>query len=499
MIRRGVLILLLVTSLGGFYLLLRSPTWHIYLPYYDDAETLYHVLSLSKGEVPYRDNYNHHFPGYLFPFLLGAPLFGFSSYLIQEVTAVLQVLNGVVCFFLLRTFASPLFAYLGALLLVSAREPWVIGFYPQFETNLVYLSSLLLTLKFIGTSSSVFLFFSALLVGLGFIADQRALLLFLIPVSALLVQRELILRRLTLVSLGTLLPTLLVLLYLFISGGIGRFIEQTFIFPTQFRAGSKSFGDFLRDGLEVYAHIWEKTPLHALLAVSGLLLFAVKGGLKDKKVPVVLVSFLPMLGMPLLGGRNFDYYTIVVFPLLSLAAVLSTPLLTPSGRRVWAFLMMTPLLLSFYHAISLSLPHPVDGVKEITRRLEEKGVKEREIYMWGYRLDVYTELGLLAHNPFASRIFVHPDHAITGEARLKHIYPKYESEFFERMKAPPRFIVLFNREGYQHQGSPADSYIRQLLKQRYELSVRVIYQDFLGKECVFDLYERVSNPTLNDY
>lgn len=409
--------------------------------------------------------------------------------MIQEVTVVIQVLNGAICFFLLRTFASPLFAYLGALLLISAREPWVIGFYPQLETNLIYLGSLLLTLKVVDSGSLLFLFIASLLCGMGFIADQRALLLILIPLSTLLVHREYIFRRLMIISLGMILPTLLFLLYLFVNGGVERFIEQTLVFPAQFRAGSKTLGDFLGDALDVYGHVPEKTPLHALLAAFGLLLWLIKGGRRDGKILIVVVSFLPMLGMPLLGGRNFDYYTIVVFPLLSLAAVLPTPLLTKMGRTIWAILMTTPLVLSLYHALTLSLSHPVDGVKEITRRLEEKGVKEREVYMWGYRLDVYTELGLLPHNPFASRIFVHPDHAITGEARLKHIYPKYESEFFERMKSSPRFIVLFDREGYRHQGSPADSYIKELLKRRYELSTRVIYEDFLGKECMFDLYE----------
>lgn len=489
--RRGVSILLLIISFSTFYLLLRRPVWDIYLPYYDDAETLYHVLSLLNGQVPYRDNYNHHFPGYLVPFLVGTPIFGFSSLLTQQVTTLLQVANGVACFALLRHLAfTPLFSYLAALLLISAREPWVIGFYPQFETNFLYLLTLLFTLNFIDSGSSKKLFLASMLAGVAFIADQRAILLSVIPLIGLLLRRESLCSRFILFAAGAILPSTLFISYLVLENGLQPFIEQTLIFPSQFRAGSKAAGDILSDTIAIYAHLPSKTPLHTLFAAVGALLWLIKKDRWDKRMAVVFISALPMLIMPALGGRDFDYYTIVVLPLLSIGAVLPTPFLSPLSKRAWAVLLAAPSFISLYEASMLSLPQPKDGVRVIVDELKDRGVKEGEVYMWGYRLDVYTELGILAHNPFASRIFVHPDHAITGAAREKHIYPKYEKEFFERMKKPPRFVVLFQREGYSAQGSRADSLIRDLLQRDYTLIKRVIYDDFLDKECVFDLYEK---------
>ena len=79
----------------ALYAVLRVPIWHLDLPHHDDGETLYHALAMLHGLVPYRDDLNHHFMGYVVPYVMASKVFGFGPGIIKLVALITQV--GTAC------------------------------------------------------------------------------------------------------------------------------------------------------------------------------------------------------------------------------------------------------------------------------------------------------------------------------------------------------------------------------------------------------------------
>lgn len=488
------------------YFLLRLPTRHLPLAYYDDGETLYHTLSILLGQVPHRDDFNHHFSGYLLPFVVSARLFGFSIELMRIVPMITQVMTGLGVFLCLRFFTGPLLSFLGAALAISAREPWVLGFYPQYQINPFWVFSLFFSLFYLERRKTIFLQAAFLMCGLAFTFDQRALFLTLIPVSALALRLKDLGRGLGPLGLACLtafaLPAIAGLVYLAANGALLPFWEQTLVFPALYRSGAQSWIDLLSQWVMSHRFLFTQTPILAVGAVGGFCILwrdTRSSRPRDRMLRrLLLLTAVPLAIMPFFGARDFDYYTATWLPYMGILAALAAAspgkLPRTPAMAIRLFLAMA-VIFPLYQSLRSRNDYQQaalrgDGMADVVQFLRDNMQPRDTLYVWGYRFDPYIYLQKPAALPFASQIFVHPDVEIKGRpARQKHIYPEYDRIFTTLLhNQPPDYLVLFDRGEEKKDFSPADAKVLALVQDRYDLVFRTQRRDFLDKEVFFKIY-----------
>ena len=511
-LRFGIFAVLLLSLL---YYFIRLPTANLNLAFYDDSETLYHTLALLNGKIPYLDDFNHHFEGYVLQFVLGAKIFGFSPLLIRQVAFVNQVAVAIGVLLCLRFFVGRWLALLGAAICITAREPFVLGFYQQHQINLFFVFILFLSLLHLSQSSfgslkSWPLPLAFFLSGLVFTFDQRALALLVIPLGALALRHKPVSWQSFSASAGAfLLAPCLALSYLASHNALGLFIEQTLIFPAKYRSASKSFYLIFSDGLNMHRYLATQTPILFALALIGICaLIRIRNKTSDSapkaRYSLMILCLLPLIAMPFFGSRDFDYYTVTWLPYLSIMAVLSKSFfnhISARLRQCFYLVLAAPILLPLYlsaHNLNQVKDYTGDGIEEVTAYLKENLKPSELLYVWGYRMDVYARVNRLAAYPFASTIFVQPDSQITDPTmRLEHVYPKYEKMFLELLKSnPPDVVVVFQREGAK-EPSRAGQALNEALASSYSQEFESKKKDFLGKECIFTVFRRTSSTRAN--
>lgn len=484
------------------YSILRSLTATLGLAYYDDSETLYHAFSILQGKVPYLEDHSHHFLGYVLPFVIGAKLVGFSEALIRQVAFINQVATAFGVFLILRHYESRAAAVLGGALLLSAHEPWVLGFHQQFEINLCTVYIILTALQAIETGKRAWLGGSFFLSGLAFTFDQRAAFLAFIPlvVFALLLPAPEYFRKIYLVLMGAVCPAI-ALGYLTINGALQSWFEQTLIYPSFYRAGSKNLLEVLLQGIEVHKYLVTQTPIFLALALIGGFIWVREWKTdRSQAAALILASILPLLAMPLFGARDFDYYTITWFPLMAIFAAHAPRIFKRLNSRVaWLVpvIVWTPVGLSVLQVVMHANweyrdKYDGDAITDTVAYLKRELSPTDSVYVWGYRLDTYIYLRRLSPLPFVNTIMVDPDDKVTGEeSRQQHVYPKYEQEFMaDFMSVLPKFVVVFDSEDRIRGYSMADNFVRQILAGRYELVFKSRKRDFRDKETSFDVFRR---------
>ena len=520
------------------YYIYKLPIQDFRLGFNDDSETLYHTLNIYLGKTPYLDDYSHHFLGYILPFYLVAKLDGFSYTVYEYVRNINQISSGILMFFVLKEIKfNYLLCLLGGSILISVREPWVLGFFQQYQINFLTLIILIFTLKYFNTKYNNYIYTAFFFSGVAFTWDQRALLLIFIPSITIFYNYFLSsqtppfqsIKRLVLSYVKGILIYLIwpifSLYYLYHNGAYQKFIEQTIIFPFFHRSGSKTIYEIIVDTFHIYEYLITGSPILFLISLFGfiLLIFVflrsykkndnkiinedsffkkisifIKN-LKDKEKIFFLTIFLliPSILMPILGGRNFENYSITVFPVLTIFYVYGIDLFSKNKDFIFKFILgilsVIPILLSLQNSIN-NLPsnkYTGDGIYETVDYLNNNLTTRDNIFVWGYRLDVYVYLAKLGAFPFANQILIHPDNTIVDEEnRKKHVYTKYEEEFNDLINNhKPRFIILFERENSPLRSSKSDILIRKIVDKDYILKRKFEKKDFKDKECIFQIYE----------
>lgn len=477
------------------------------LAYYDDGETLYHTMNILEGRAPHLDDVNHHFTGYLLPFVIGAKFLGFSADLVRQVLAINQILMAFGVYLILRLSFSFGLSLAGSLLAITAREPWVLGFYPQQQINLLSVYMILLALKSLSAPSAKFLYASALLCGLAFTFDQRALFLALIPVVALLLRnrggsinaaREVLLVALCLAALPC-----LGLYYLWANGALQEFVRQTWTFPRAYRIGSKSFADMIVGGIVSHKYLLGDTTFMTCAAALGaltllrLLRSAKTPEIRDRAL-LLIVCIIPLSIMPFFGGRDFEYYTITWLPYLAIMTVVSTEFfkrLAEPFRRLYLCVTILPVVFSVAGSVQnreIYNDYTGDGIFEVVNFLKEELAPRDSLFVWGYRPDIHVRLERLSPYPFVNQIMIQPDSQIKGEEeRRRHVFPAYEQRFFKLLdSSPPEVIVVFYRHEKTNAPSAANSKVTELLAAQYDKVYEVEKEDFMDFKCFFEVYRR---------
>jgi hypothetical protein len=488
------------------YSLLRLPVLSLGIPYYDDGDTLYHAFSILSGRVPYRDDIGHHFFGYLLPFVLYGKLFPLDEWSFFWIAGLHQSLTALFVFLIGKEFAGRSFAVLSSLLVLAAREPWVIGFYQQYQTNTLMVMIWYLSLKAINDpkAGDRSLSLAFLVAGLAFVFDQRALLMSITPVVAwvLLFRRDSVILLRAAPMFYFVVPIVGVL-YLLKNDALTPFVEQTFKFPLLFRTGQSSLLDQLLTCLTLHRHILSTTPVLLLFAMLGVIPLLRTRGRGEQ---VLILSFaLSVFLMTLLGGRDYEYYTVPWIPFMGLASLglvhwrlFQGPVLS----KTLPALFFSPVLLSYIQLIE-NFPtkkDPGDGVSEVAQFLKMSMNSEDTVYVWAYRLDLYVQANKLSYFPEANRMMIHPDHAIVhSEERRKHVFPKYDERFRQRLEAaPPSYLVTFTRDDVPPLWSAADDAVRTTLSRRYDKVFEVQRRNFRGDLCLWRVF-RLRKSSLKEF
>ena len=481
---------------------MRSPfaTWPF--AYYDDAETLYHAKAWLNGGVPYLSDYNHHFAGYVLPYAFAGKFFGFSPDLLTYVFLASQLVVASCVFLILAIWFPPALCALGALLTVLAREPWVLGYFVQYQIN-VFSSLILLFCCLAVASRRVFpILIGGLLCGLAFIFDQRCLFLLAFPLISVLIIKGPRIGPLLGSGLATLfsfalLPSL-ALGYLYTNGALQKFLEQTLVFPLIYRSGSRSLGQKIFDGLYLQRYLFTDTPILLCFALIGFVILVRSSGLDSASARARMILCLSgpiFFLMPLFGGRDFNYYTLTWLPYLGLLAIFSLELFSQRWTKIFAgILLCAPIVFSIWSASNLRTElgkrTADDGIAEVAQAISSQGTPRDSVFVWGYRLDLYLKLNRLSPYPFSNMILAHPDQGVSFyPQRKRHIYPKYEKEFLDLLATnPPKWLVFFSRPDTAPLPSRSYDAVRALAEKEYQLSLQIERVDFRGAPCAWEVF-----------
>ncbi|MCB0338438.1 MAG: hypothetical protein KDD53_02490 [Bdellovibrionales bacterium] len=478
------------------YVAVRYPLRDLTLAYYDDGETLYHALCALQGKIPYRDDINHHFYGYIIPYIIFAKFFGISTDLLSIVSTLHQSLTAIGVMLCSSLFVSYPWAILSGLLALLAREPYVFGYQPPYQVNTFWIWVLYGCLRYIRTEKTGFLLLSCALAGIAATFDQRALLVVLIPIATSLLVSSGSLKSWTLAFLFYIFVPACALFYLKTHDALKPFFEQTWIYPRQFRAGSFDLGEIFRSGIEAHKYLFTESPLLFLAFLFGLVyLIRFKNHSKEKFL--LLISIVPQMAFSFSGSRDYSYYTATWLPYLSLLAILPAckfRKFSNIGRASFLILSCGTIFLAIVGSINLSIsrtPYRGDGAIEVSQYLESQMQPTDTLYVWGYRFDPYIYLNRCSNLAFGSRIFIHPDDQITTE-REKHIYPKYEEMFAYQMKNnSPDYVVVFKYDKKLVLTSPSEALLFSILDNCYLQTHQVDSVDFRGVATTFTVFKKI--------
>lgn len=500
----------LTLFLAALHYLVTLPTRYLLLEFHDDGESLYHTLNVLQGQVPYLHDHSHHFLGYIIPYILLARLLGFSVSLVKSVALVHQVVTGVGVFMCSRILTAPVsLALAAASLAISARQPWEVGYFIQYQLNTLFVFILYFSIRTLHEEDRIIFPVSAsTLCGIAFLFDQRAIVFASLPLFTLLLRptnnRRRLITILSVSFLGFVLPAGSALLYLWNAGALDEFFEQTIRFPALYRVGSKGFGELALDAIHLHRHLLSTPLLTTFGALGicsiGLRIFRANNSSQRPALILMLATLVPMAILPSLGSRDYGYYTITWLPYLSIA---STQLPTLFSNIRFSFVhrfSKTIVWIPVGFALLSSLTHrnwqaeqhyTGDGSEKVVTFLQDNLSALDSIYVWGYRPDLYVRLNRLSPYPMVNQMMVHPDEQIVGDAnRERHIHPEYSEQLLSALKnSPPTFLVTINED--KMLWSPSRDLIVTLTRKEYVLVFELEKTDFRGLNNHFKIYQKV--------
>lgn len=476
--------------------------------FFDDGEMIYHAFAMSKGAIPYLNDHSHHFLGYALPILILGKLFGFTVFLLRETALIFQVATAFGIYLLLKRYSSHIWSVLGALLYISAREPFVPGFPIQNEINLIIVLILLLLDK--ASQNPRIVYLASFIAGIAFTFDQRALPLLLLPIIANPLKQSfgVFIKDILPILCYWLIAPLLAVLYLSFSDALQSFWEQTFLFSAQHRVATLGFFGSISQGISLHRFLFTLTPWLTAVGLAGF--FAVLIPPLNTKLNQPLrrcLLILPLILFPMaaIGGRDYDYYTAIWLPFLAIVGALSFKYAATKSLTLqlsFLALYLLAIIPPYVNSVMLkksgifdrfsSVGFGSDGSQETANFLLKNMAPSDSLFVWGYRLDLYILTQKISHLPNANHLFIHPDRKVVGPDRWKHIFPKYEYEFILNLQRdPPTYFVFFTRSDEENLPSPSLVAVQNLLRDKYELVFEIEGRDPPKGEPRFKVYRLI--------
>jgi hypothetical protein len=485
------------------YYVLRIPTSLVEVGFLDDYETLYHVFSVIQGKVPYRDDYHHHFMGYLLPYLFLAKFQGFDVNLLRQMAFLNQVATGFVVYLCLGLFVSRVHALIGGLLVVSAREPFVLGFFMNYQSNLLVVLIWYFCFAYLKQKRINNIYIAGFITGLLVTYDQRFIFSSCLPFAALWLAapNKVSIRSVFYVLLTVGFCPISLLSYLALQDALIPFFEQCFIFPMNYRVASQDVWATLINVIYVHRYLLELTPYLLFAGLWGFLYLFFSHG---KKLEAGVKGFIFIsLGIQFiassLGGRDYEYYTIpylVILPLLAVLGSIAFDRFTWRLRGVYLVILSLPVMVSIYQSLNLE-PNKIavkanfDGSKQTIDFLKSELKENDTFFVWGYRFDLYVRTERLSAYPFANLLMIQPDQQVRDlSLRNKHIYHKYQKYFFDLLSnRPPSVIVVATRNGIRL-SSPSQDKIEEMVRTDYTKLFSVTGSNIVQETTSFEVYRK---------
>ncbi len=292
----------------------------------DEGEYAYMGQLLLQGVPPYGEAYNMKFPG---TYLMYALIMGLFGQTVQGIHIGLMLVNCaaiVLMYLLARKMVDDLSAVLAAgtygLLSLS---PSVLGFAGHATQFVVVpaLGGMLLLIRALDKEKLLLYFSSGALFGISVIMKQPGIFFVLFGGTYILWSHFFsrrsavpVMYRLGAFSLGSLLPLLITMLWLYAAGVFDKFWFWTIVYASKY-ATQVSLPDALVRLRNSFIHISGGFFLFWIFAALGFITLLFHKGLKVNRAFIFLFAFFSFLSI--LPGFYFrDHYYITLLPAVSL-------------------------------------------------------------------------------------------------------------------------------------------------------------------------------------
>ena len=385
------------------------PWWSVSYLHVDHAETFYHAFAWLNGRIPYRDDFTHHFIGYVIPVYLIGFIFPIGPVLLKSLCILFKLLTAWANYKTASTLFSPSAGKLAALLTVTLGI--FFGWQGNFLNNQGFQEAVLAFLvfnivKFLIFSNKRNLYYAGSLLGILITFDQRCLVFSGLFALILLIRKDTRnLKTIINLSLATLVVPILLLIALYLSGSLSEFYEQTIVFPLFKRNSgidSSSWEWYWYYTLNLVHH----EPIAAILATLGVATMLRRECRSE--ISVLFISAFVFGAIYIFSGKRFySNYPLILSPFI-ICIVAGMPYYAEkiSGRSlaicygvfvVFAGLVSWLIPLSDYaggNTIYFSADESV--AKKTSEYILDNSDAEATLLVWGYKPQVYLRTNKLS-------------------------------------------------------------------------------------------------------
>jgi hypothetical protein len=438
------------------------PWWNIDYVHVDHAQIMYHAKAWHAGRIPYRDDWLHHFCGYVIPVYLLGFLFPIGPGLLKGLCIGMKLLTALINARTAYLLAGRSAAVLAAFLTVSmgmffAWQGNILNAQGFQEPLLAMMLYYVLRAGLRGECRSLCQAAAAWSVLV--LVDQRALVFGSLLVISLVFHPQLrALRSIALTVLaGSVCPIVAcgILWYL---GAWQAFWEQTIIYPLRYRnQGVSQFGSMRMS-------VIQRLRIFALLETPAVL-FACAGALailcKEKRrivVWVFVIALASALVYMLAGGRLYTNYALIASPILILSCALLPNYVAADERRrmaaaayavviVTAIVSWLPPFWSMGRNETVYFSGDESVARDVARTVRDESPANADVLVWGYKPQVYLHADRLSWFRDMSLISVAGGNFRSTRREDQGMDPEMLAEFRRRLEeSAPEIIVYYEKK-----------------------------------------------------
>jgi hypothetical protein len=438
------------------------PWWNIDYVHVDHAQILYHARAWHEGRFPYRDDWLHHFCGYVVPVYVLGFILPIGPGLLKGLCITLKLLTAVINAKAAHLLAGKKAGVLAAFLTVS------MGMFFAWQGNILNAQGfqeplLALTLYFAlraalaGDRRSLSM--AALLESVLILCDQRALLFAPVLVLPCFLHQQLRTGRTVLQAIlsGIIVPCI-GLVFLWWHNALTPFLEQTIVFPSLYR----------NQGVDQFGSIWtsafERLRIFALLERPAVMLGccgAVAIALIEKRRFVKwLFSYgaAAAIAYMLVGGRLYTNYALIISPILVLAAALLPAYManrySPQAAAIAYAVTMTtglvawaPPFMSMARGQTVYFSGDESVARDVASVVKHETPASSGLLVWGYKPQVFLHADRLSWFRDVSLISVGGANFRAAGSQDQGIEPGMLAEFQKQLReSPPDIIVHYQKK-----------------------------------------------------
>lgn len=419
----------------------------------DLGETVYLARLIANGKVPYRDFFNHHFAGYLVPFVLVELLIGLTPCAIALMQIIAISIYALTTALSVRLITNDrlLFILAGILATTAGTFPIWVGLTFNYQSYTAPLIALQLTalVKCCVSKELFWLKLAAIVFGFALTFDQRVIVFGPVLIVPLLTLPELRrLGNLTKLSCYALCgPVIFALLILYFGVG-SEFLEQTINFPLFQRNAGFAGSPVERWLILMQKFCLEPIAMLSLVALPVFLILEQRSAIKLLLISTAIAS----LAYVMIGGRSFFNYLLMLGPIISLLVsclpfYLKRMRIVSRGMLV-ALAVLIPLSFISIWKVKIFFEEIANTsvLAKIAQSVKSNSNPNQDLLVWGYCPQLYLyservtslkEMGLLT---IAGSVFH------LSPPSEKNVVPSMLESFKKYLQDSPPHIVVARKD-----------------------------------------------------